>query len=111
MESISKRIGASLEDTGKAVKFTVFSNVIDNTRVKEGTARGNWQATEDAPASGTLDVKDPEGNITIINMSNKITGFGVTYLTNNLPYIRKLEELDGMVVKNVARVKGIIRRG
>ena len=109
MGRISQKIGASLDEAGVAIKFELFRGVVEDTRVKTGRARGNWQLTQDAPAEGELDKLDPSGNATISDISQKIKGIGNTYLTNNLPYIKKLEELDGMVAKNVARLQRIIR--
>lgn len=109
MKKISRKIGADLEDTAKVIKLSLFSDVIKNTRVDEGTARGNWQATDDSPATGTLATTDKNGDRTISAADDAISGIGVSYLTNNLPYIKKLEELDGMADKAVARIQRTIK--
>ncbi len=109
MRRIANKIGADMETTGKAVKIEVFRRAILGTRVHTGRARGNWQTTEDSPSTSTLERFDPSGDKALSDTQNA-SGIGVTYLTNNLPYIGKLEELDGMVVSAVADVRRILKR-
>lgn len=93
---ISKLVNKYNGNVDKAVRtagFELVSRVVMNTPVEEGTLRGNWQATVDAPATGTLDVKDKAGNATIqtaIPAIKKMTG-RVFWLSNNLPYARVVE--------------------
>jgi hypothetical protein len=121
MNRIANKVGSDLEEFGFVVKFKLFKSVIDDTRVDTGRARMNWQATEDAPASSTIEGPGKRGSATreaagaiaseaAAGRLRGIDGIGVTYLTNNLPYIRKLEQLDAMAGKNVARIQQIIRR-
>ena len=61
-----------------------------------GQARGNWQASIGSPASGTTEATDKSGTATISGIAgdtHQAPG-NVWYLTNNLPYIGKLE-FDG----------------
>ena len=61
-----------------------------------GQARGNWQASIGSPASGTTEATDRSGTATISGIAgdtHQAPG-NVWYLTNNLPYIGKLE-FDG----------------
>lgn len=60
-----------------------------------GTARGNWQASINQPASGVLNAQDQSGQATISDampMTEAAPG-NVYYLTNNVPYIGPLEFL------------------
>ena len=64
-----------------------------------GQARGNWQASIGSPASGTTEATDRSGTATISGIAgdtHQAPG-NVWYLTNNLPYIGKLE-FDGQAV-------------
>ncbi len=58
-----------------------------------GTARGNWQASINSPIMNEIARSDENGNATIAATKNAIDqAFGnVYYLTNNVPYIRRLE--------------------
>ena len=82
-----------------------------------GRARGNWQCSVGSPASGEIERVDESGNETVADAESKTPkGAGqVTMLTNNLPYIEKLEyghssqaEPGAMVRKNVARVQKMV---
>jgi len=58
-----------------------------------GQARGNWQASISSPASGTTSGTDKSGTSTLasIDRDTKMAPGNVWYLTNNLPYIARLE--------------------
>ena len=109
MERISKRINASVEETAGAVKFEALRSVVEGTRVDTGRAKGSWNVTQDTPLSGDPVRLDPTGRKTISEEGEKIEPIGLTFITSNLPYMGKLEELDGMVVKTVSRIRRILR--
>lgn len=114
----AKLAGASVDETGRAIVLELFGSVIKDTPVDTGRARGNWQTTIGTPASGQTDRKG-EGPA-LAEVSQEAASFGagkVIYLTNNLPYIYRLEYLgwskqspDGMARKNVARIQSIVRK-
>ncbi|WP_237133808.1 hypothetical protein [Pseudohongiella sp. O18] len=110
MNRITKRISSDVDQLGRAVKMEVFSGVILDTRVDTGRARGNWQASENVPMSGEVDRLDTNGSAVIDEVSSKINGISLSYLTNNLPYIGVLEEKDAMVARNVQRVQSNLNR-
>ena len=105
MEAFAKQTSVTLDQATRAVKLQLFSDVIENTRVKWGRAKGNWQTTTGAPAAGTLDRLDPNGTQAKAEAATNVTAQGTDYMTNNLPYIGKLEGLDGMVDKGIARIQ------
>lgn len=83
-----------------------------------GRARGNWQITLGTPAVGEIDRVDPEGTETTDEVEEVVAASnpdGVMYLTNNLPYIERLENgwssqaPAGMVRKNIARIDQILK--
>ena len=71
----------------------LFKNVVQGTPVDTGRARGNWQATINTPATGTKEETDKQGGATISAGSNAVSQAvgNVFYITNNLPYIYRLE--------------------
>lgn len=115
---------ATLENAGdiKAGAAIAFSTaVIEDTPVDTGRAKGNWQLTIGDPAEGVVDDTAQEALRKVSFRSNYGSIFDVNYLTNNLPYIERLEfgyseekAPDGMVRKNVIRfdrlVQAAIRR-
>lgn len=108
MSRIAKKLGIEAEQLGRAVKIELFSSTIDDTRVNTGRLKGNWQATEEAPASGVLERLDPDGGQAKAQVTNSVQGASVSYLVNNLPYAQVWEERDAMVARNVMRIERII---
>lgn len=106
---IASKIGATVDQTARAITLEAFTSVIENTRVDTGRAKGNWQTTTGQPALGTIDRLDPEGTAAISEAASNIKPASLNIISNNLPYIEKLEELDGMVGRTDARLDRIIR--
>ena len=80
----------------RAIVFNVFKEVIKKTPVDTGRAKGNWFVTEGAPSSivSNKDDKAPLGGIGASaqrQLNNISINIGLDFLTNNLPYIEKLE--------------------
>jgi len=109
-----------LDQVARKSVLEVFKGIIMDTPVKSGRARGNWQGTIGAPASGELEVEDPSGSKTISAMQAQvlawkaITGVSIL-LTNNVPYIGRLNGGSStqtparFVERNVMRVGGIVQ--
>jgi hypothetical protein len=120
MARIAKKTNASLENTIKTTAIELFSSVIRDTPVDEGRAKGNWQATLGSMAEGTVSTLDGSGSATISRMRATVGGFDlgeVIWLTNNLPYARRLEygwskaqAPQGMVRKNMARIQSLVAK-
>lgn len=75
----------------------ILRDVVANTPVDTGRARGNWQVSFNQSPEIALLVSDKEGNKTVqtgIAKLEEIMGqpLGVVYLTNNISYIQYLEE-------------------
>lgn len=71
----------------------LMSDVVLGTPVDTGRARGNWQASIGTPLTNATEKTDKDGNSTIASGSAAVkqaTG-NIFYLTNNLPYIYRLE--------------------
>jgi hypothetical protein len=84
-----------LTQVGRKVALELFRRVIYKTPVDSGRARANWQVTIGAQASGTVEFDDTNGGATMSRATAASAGFkagDTIYLTNNLPYIRRLEE-------------------
>lgn len=114
ISAFAKRAGESLDNTVRGVTIELFAGVIRTTPVDTGRARGNWQTTTQTPAS---DVLDRLGDLeSVAELMAQVGGVGsVTYLTNNLPYIMRLEEGHStqsppyaMARGNFERVRSII---
>jgi hypothetical protein len=97
------------EEFARAVKLSLFSSIISDTRVKTGRLRGNWQTSTGSPKFTQIERLDLSGSAAKQEVLNNITAFGVDYMTNNLPYAAVWEERDGMVAKNMVRLKRTVK--
>lgn len=128
----AEKVGASLDETGRAIALELFGSVVKDTPVDTGRARGNWQASIGAPV--TTQGFDDEG-AAVAKIKTQVAQFkmgSVIFLTNNLPYAGVLEfglygtgagatnkttrdgysiqAPYGMVRKNAKRMRGRIGR-
>ena len=118
MEAYAKKAGASLDETSRAIVLELFGSVIKDTPVDTGRAKGNWQTTIGAPASGTVDRLGESEALADVAQQTASFGAGkLIYLSNNLPYIYRLEYVGwsqqapgGMLRKNVARIQSIVAK-
>jgi hypothetical protein len=146
LEEFAKAANESLDKTVRMVTLELFSSVIKSTPVGNpdlwaslnpqtdidtrettrrdapdgyvgGRARGNWQTTTMIPAQGVIDgVRSGESAES--ELESRCGGYGeITYLTNNLPYIMRLEEgwstqspPQAMVRRNFRRIRAMIAR-
>jgi len=109
IEKIVKRTQDNLGRFSRAVKISLFNDVIDNTRWKTGRLRGNWNISEGSPDRSVSESLDPTGSGAKARIADESSENGVTYLTNNLPYAQVYEEKDAMVGTAVARIGRIIK--
>ncbi len=99
----------SLDQKCRGITIAVFKGTIILTRVDTGRARGNWQASVGSKKNGQITRLDASGAKAIEEAIATIQPFSLNILTNNLPYIVKLEELDGMAARTMSRIKRIIK--
>jgi hypothetical protein len=101
-EVFAKRMGAiavvvegNVEKAMRKAALAIDSAVVSATPVDTGRARSNWLPNFDAPASGTVAATSAAGATALV--AGKVASFDLTknksiHITNNLPYIRKLNE-------------------
>jgi hypothetical protein len=100
------RTGQQLGEASKGIKLSLFRLIITDTRFDTGRLKGNWQTSVGTPAVGTIERLDDElGSAAILEAASTVTEFGVDYLTNNLPYAKKWDDVDGVVDKSIARLE------
>lgn len=89
-----------IEQGIKSIEAETYKNIIMKTPVDAdggtdaGRARANWICSYDAPAQHERKQNDTDGNKTVMNMLPKVdnsTWGDKVYLSNNVPYIQKLE--------------------
>lgn len=110
----AKAMEQSLEDVSYAIVQELFSSVVLDTPVDTGRARGNWQVSVGQGVYGTIDRLSKDGSVVLEDIGKVKVKLGESYhLSNNLPYIQRLEydgwsdqAQNGMVRVNLARVVG-----
>lgn len=122
-ESLLRAIDKKREEANEGVKsvyFTLLSKVIVETPVDEGRARNNWFFTIDKPASKskTRNRKSKRGADSLNSLKFPDDIFDTKiYLTNNLPYIARLEyggwsdeKPEGWVRSAIQDARGLIKQ-
>lgn len=111
MSQIVARANGHVDDRIRAATSEVFSNIIQMTPVDTGRARGNWQCTIGAPFIG----EDDTGSVMKAQNAIPRRSGSVVYLTNNVPYIGRLEydghsrqAPAGMVRVSVTLFEGVL---
>lgn len=125
LSNAAKEVLAESDEHRRAVIVKLFNSIIADTPVKTGRARGNWQCTLGAPSNGLkeradqnkIPVKQDGGSAQddVVNTVWPSAPDTTAYLTNNLPYIERLEfgysgqSPAGMVRVNMARIDQVVR--
>lgn len=95
-EQWSEKALAKLELAFRKISLDAFSRVVQMSPVDTGRFRGNWQVSIGAISSDQISESfvDPSGTSVISAIGTAIAELKVgdsIYLTNNLPYARRLE--------------------
>ena len=104
-----KVLNQLLDEDIRAIKIELLNGVIENTPVKTGRLKGNWQTTTGSPNISTTERLDPNGTAAMNEVRNTVTPDGIDFMTNNLPYAAAQEERRGMVAMTVARIQQVVR--
>ncbi len=119
VSSFRRKASARMDLVRAKISLDLLSRIVLRTPVDLGRARGNWQTTIGAPAQGTVEAFDPSGQATISNAAavlENVAGDQVVWMTNNLPYIKRLEEgwsgqaPAGMVAVTIAEYPLVVQR-
>ena len=110
-KKIEQKIDRTLDQGIRATLFEVSTAIIKDTPADTGRARGNWQASIGRGATGVVSVESKGSGqakaIADVNQTVRVAVGDLYYLTNNLPYIERLEygwskqAPSGMVRKNM----------
>lgn len=101
----------------RKVCMQLVSGVVLKTPVDTGRARGNWQASLNVPSTVPTEETDKQGAATIAAAQAAVGGAtgNVFWLSNNLPYIERLEyghskqAPQGMVRLTINEVRASLR--
>jgi hypothetical protein len=110
-KKIEQKIDRTLNQGIRATLFEVSTAIIKDTPADTGRARGNWQASVGRGATGegfrSISRSGEAIAIADVDQTVSVAVGDLYYLTNNLPYIERLEygwskqAPGGMVRKNM----------
>jgi hypothetical protein len=98
MKQLGQRIEKNSDALVRKCALAVDATVVLATPVDTGRARANWQVELNAPAIGTTTRLSPSGAESIAAARTKIAQYkggtpkAAIHITNNLPYIGKLND-------------------
>lgn len=111
-EYTKEAITSDINQDIRALAFKILRNVTVATPVDTGRARGNWQVGIDRAKLDILTVNDKSGSIAIGKGANELRGvkdFDSIWITNNLPYIGRLNEGHSQQAPKKFVEAGIVR--
>ena len=79
----------------KSLSLQLLRLIVMGTPVDTGRARGNWQLAINSPQGGTTERTDKAGDAVLADANAALVAvkdFEAIWLSNNLPYILRLEE-------------------
>lgn len=95
----------------KKVALDLLARIVRKTPVDTGRARGNWQTTINVFSNEERFSASP-GNDAVIALTS-MPAFAIVYITNNVPYIKFLEQgsssqaANGMVAVSLEEMRAI----
>ena len=116
----SKGTRDKIDRIRRGVTLKLLGAVVMDTPVDTGRLRGNWLVSEGTPVLDAADRVDPSGAVVMTEITAAVqasTGDAAVYLTNNLPYAKRIEydgwshtkAPEGMVRRNLARFNQLIK--
>ena len=102
LDKWAKKVGGDAEKVTRAVALQMTNEVISRTRVNTGRARGNWHAEINQAEENIFEFAGGGAAAIPFALSHCNQAIAEMYghrwiLSNNVPYIQKLETLDSMV--------------
>lgn len=93
LDRFAKTIGVRLEDAVRKLAIDAYAQVTQRTPVDTGRARASWRLATGAPDTSVEE--EGKGSYPVQRPSLPKTGgapFTVYFITNNLPYVKALED-------------------
>lgn len=118
---IAKNVTLNAERTTRRAAVVADQVVVLATPVDTGRARSNWFAHLNSPSNETTETTDPSGDSAMAQARSVISRFksGISraiHITNNLPYIRALDDGSsaqapaGMSRKAIQAANDVVRK-
>ena len=94
LSRFAKKFDADIKTVVRKISFEAFKRIILRTPVDIGRARANWGIAAGRPVTMLIDAGDKSGAATLTTTAEGVQVWdceGSIFMTNNLPYIGKLE--------------------
>lgn len=89
LNEYAKKMNVKIKDVRTSYAFHLFSSIVKKTPVDTGRARGNWTIKPGTPDTAVYDNTVPKYRS--LDDVPKPDGDEPIFISNNLPYIEKLE--------------------
>lgn len=89
LANYAKKTKLGIDKAVVAINAQITTDIIENTPADTGRAKGNWFASFEASSNETTESTHSQLNDALAKANN--SAGKVFYLTNNLPYINRLE--------------------
>ena len=119
-KKIESKMARNLNQGIRATLFEVSTAIIKDTPADTGRARGNWQASISRGATKEIAVNNQRSGeakaIAEVDQTVSVAVGDLYYLTNNVPYIERLEfgwskqAPSGMVRKNLQNFNRLLAK-
>ena len=116
IEKLAAQAQAKVEDVVRKVTFDLFRAVVLRSPVDTGRFRANWNVSFNAPNYTVQDTTAKQRGLGQANKALTLPIGGITYMTNGLPYARRLEHgwsgqaPQGMVRLSVIEMRLFVRK-
>lgn len=116
IDALAKRTKARVEDVARSATHRLFRSVVLRSPIDTGRFRANWNVSFGAPDYTTTPSTDESRGLTEVGKALRMPVGGVVYLSNGLPYGRRLEHgwsrqaPSGMVRLSVVKFGEFVRQ-
>jgi hypothetical protein len=94
IRKFQQKTNLSMDLIVRKVTIDITTALVRMSPVDTGRFRGNWMIGVGSPDVSTIDAVDKDGSTTVARITTaagSLEAGGVVYITNSLPYARRLE--------------------
>lgn len=95
IKKFAQKTGLSMDLVVRKVTLDLANSLIKLSPVDTGRFRGNWMIGVGSPNTVTIEAVDRDGSTSMARIERvtdtRVKAGGVVYITNSLPYARRLE--------------------
>lgn len=116
LDRLVEKAKVDVETVARRSAFQLFSSVINLSPVDTGRFRANWNVAPGAPDRSTGEFTNAERSQAEAQKALSLELGGVIYMTNSLPYAKRLEDgwskqaPTGMVRKSAIQFARFVRK-